>query len=172
VFDNLKLGVISDSHDNLNMIKKAVNILNKENIDFLIHCGDIVSPFISTVFEGLDEKIKNKNFFGVFGNNDGDLLYLIKRFENICKISGYEAILELAGKKIYVSHGPDPLVIKSLAKSGEFDIICTGHTHNHKIMKINKTLVINPGELCGYLTGKATLIIVDLEIMDARLIEI
>ncbi len=111
----MKLGVISDSHDNLNMIKKAVNILNKENIDFLIHCGDIISPFISRVFEGLNEKIKNGNFYGVFGNNDGDLLYLIEKLGKICKISGYEAILELSGKKIYVTHGPDPLVIKSLA---------------------------------------------------------
>ncbi len=170
--DNMKLGVISDSHDNLDKIKKAINILNKENIDFLIHCGDIISPFISTVFEGLDEKIKNGNFYGVFGNNDGDLLYLTERLGKICKLSGYEAILELAGKKIYVSHGPDPLVIKSLAKSGEFDIICTGHTHDHNIKKINNTLVINPGELCGYLTGKATFVIVDLETMDARLIEI
>lgn len=168
----MKLGVISDSHDNLNMIKKVVNILNKENIDFLIHCGDIISPFISTVFEGLDEKIKNGNFYGVFGNNDGDLLYLIEKLGKICKLSSNEAILDLAGKKIYVSHGPDPLVIKSLAKSGEFDIICTGHTHDHNIKKINNTLVINPGELCGYLTGKATFVIVDLETMDARLIEI
>jgi len=168
----MKLGVISDSHDNLNMIKKAVNILNKENIDFLIHCGDIISPFISTVFEGLNEKIKNGNFFGVFGNNDGDLLYLIEKLGKICKLSSNEAILDLAGKKIYVSHGPDPLVIKSLAKSGEFDIVCTGHTHDHNIKKINNTLVINPGELCGYLTGKATFVIVDLETMDTRLIEI
>ena len=170
--DNMKLGIISDSHDNLDMIKKAVKILNKENIDFLIHCGDIISPFISSFFEGLNEKIKNGNFFGVFGNNDGDLLYLTKRFEKICKISGYEAILELAGKKIYVSHGPDPLVIKSLAKSREFDIITTDHTLNYEIKRINNTLVINPGELCGYLTGKATFVIVDLEKMDARLIEI
>lgn len=168
----MKLGVISDSHDNLDMIKKAINILNKENIDFLIHCGDIISPFISTVFEGLNKKIKNGNFYGVFGNNDGDLLYLIERLGKICKLRGYEAILELAGKKIYVTHGPDPLVIKSLAKSGEFDIIATGHTHDHKIETINNTLVINPGELCGYLTGKATLVIVDLETMEPRLIEI
>jgi len=167
----MKLGVISDSHDNLNMIKKAVNILNKENIDFLIHCGDIISPFISRVFEGLNEKIKNGNFYGVFGNNDGDLLYLIETLGKICKLSSNEAILELAGKKIYVSHGPDPLVIKSLAKSGEFDIIATGHTHDHKIETINNTLVINPGELCGYLTGKATFVIVDLDTMDTRLIE-
>jgi len=168
----MKLGVISDSHDNLNMIKKAVNVLNKENIDFLIHCGDIISPFVIRVFENLNENVKNGNFFGVFGNNDGDLLYLIERLGKICKLSSNETILDLAGKKIYVSHGPDPLVIKSLAKSGEFDIICTGHTHDHNIKKINNTLVINPGELCGYLTGKATFVIVDLEIMDARLIEI
>ncbi len=168
----MKLGVISDSHDNLNMIKKVVNILNKENIDFLIHCGDIISPFVIRVFENLNENVKNGNFFGVFGNNDGDLLYLIEKLGKICKLSSNEAILDLAGKKIYVSHGPDPLVIKSLAKSGEFDIVCTGHTHDHNIKKINNTLVINPGELCGYLTGKATFVIVDLETMDARLIEI
>jgi len=168
----MKLGVISDSHDNLENIEKAVKILNKEKIDFLIHCGDYIAPFVVRAFNGLDDKIKNGNMIGVFGNNDGELLGLIKILGKICDIRGFEAILELGGKKIYMAHGPNPLTIKSLAKSNEFDIIASGHTHQSKIEKIGKTLVLNPGELCGYLSGKSTLIIVDLKVLNAQLIDI
>ncbi len=168
----MKLGVISDSHDNLENIEKAVKILNNEKIDFLIHCGDYIAPFVVRAFKGLEEKIKNGNMIGVFENNDGELLGLMKILGKICDIRGFEAILELGGKKIYMAHGPDPLTIKSLAKSNEFDIIATGHTHQSNIEIINSTLVINPGELCGYLHGKSTLIIVDLKVLDARLIEV
>ena len=168
----MKLGVISDTHDHLENIKKAVEILKKEKIDFLIHCGDYVSPFVVRALEGLDDKIKNGKFFGVFGNNDGELLGLMKFLGKICDIKGYEAILELNGKKIYVSHGPNPSVIRSLASSNNFDIIATGHTHKSKIEQIGNSLVINPGELCGYLSGKSTFMIVDLIKMDAQILEI
>ncbi len=163
---------MSDTHDRLENIKKAVDIFNKENIDFLVHCGDYVAPFVVRAFEGLDEKIKNGNFYGVFGNNDGELLGLMKILGKICDIKGYEAILELGGKKIYVSHGPNPSVIKSIASSGQFDIIATGHTHQSKIEQIGNCLVINPGELCGYLSDESTFMIVDLNTMNVQLLEI
>ncbi|KKM79784.1 hypothetical protein LCGC14_1346400, partial [marine sediment metagenome] len=43
----------------------------------LIHCGDYVAPFVKRWFDKLDDSIK-KNFYGVFGNNDGERLFLKK----------------------------------------------------------------------------------------------
>ncbi|MBE3116942.1 metallophosphoesterase family protein, partial [Candidatus Bathyarchaeota archaeon] len=47
-----------------------------------------------------------------------------------------------------------------------------GHSHNKGIENRGKTLLINPGELCGYLTGKATIAILDTEKNQARIIEL
>ena len=41
----MKIGMMADTHDNLNNIKKAVEIFNQEKIDLLLHAGDFVSPF-------------------------------------------------------------------------------------------------------------------------------
>ena len=82
-------------------------------------------------------------------------------------------MLEIGGKKIFASHFPRPETIKALADSGEFDIILSGHTHNIVNEKNEKgILIVNPGEACGYLTGKATFAIIDTEKMDVDIIEI
>ena len=36
------IGIISDTHENENAIKKAVEIFKDKNTDFVVHCGDII----------------------------------------------------------------------------------------------------------------------------------
>ncbi len=67
---------------------------------------------------------------------------------------------------------PKQETIDALAESGKFDIILSGHTHNMVNRKENGVLIINPGELCGYLTNKSTFAIIDTETMNAEIIEI
>jgi putative phosphoesterase len=68
---------------------------------------------------------------------------------------------------------PTEQTIEALGKSGDFDIILTGHTHFLSSKKLDSgSLVINPGELCGYLTDKATFAIVDTESMESEIIEL
>ncbi|MFX0003729.1 MAG: metallophosphoesterase [Promethearchaeota archaeon] len=168
------IAVISDTHDHKNNILKAVSIINERDADVLIHCGDYVAPFVRRWFNELKDSIK-QNFFGVFGNNDGEILFLRKNLGQICEFpqNGNEMILELEGKKIFVSHMPREQTIEALGDSGHFDIILTGHTHILSNKKLdNGTLVMNPGELCGYLTGKATFVIVDTERMESEIIEL
>jgi putative phosphoesterase len=158
----MKLAVISDTHDHMNNILQAVSIMNEKNIDALIHCGDYVAPFVRRWFDGLNDNIK-ENFYGVFGNNDGEKLYLKQVLGRICKIveNAAEIITELGGKQIYASHMPSQKSIDALIASGRFDIILSGRTHNVvNIKHDNGVLVVNPGEACGYLTGKATFAII------------
>ena len=142
-------------------------------MDALIHCGDYVAPFVKLWFNKLKESIK-KNFFGVFGNNDGEVLYLTQNLGQICKFAenGHELIIELGGRRIFASHMPKQETIDALANSGKFDIILSGHTHNVVNRKQNGVLIVNPGELCGYLTNKSTFAIIDTETMEAEVIEI
>jgi len=170
----MKLAVLSDSHDHMNNILKAVSIINGRNVDALIHCGDYVAPFVKRWFDELNDAIK-KNFYGVFGNNDGEKLFLKQNLGQICEFAenGNELILELGGKRIFVSHMPKQKTIDALANSGRFDIILSGHTHSLSNKKLdNGVLVVNPGEVCGYLTGRATFAIIDTDKMESEIIEL
>jgi putative phosphoesterase len=170
----MKLAVISDTHDSRDNILKAVSIMNERNIDALIHCGDYCSPFTKRWFDNLKDNIK-RNFYGVFGNNDGDRVFLRQNLGKICNLveNGYELIKKFDGKKVYASHMPKPMTIKALANSRSFDIVLSGHTHAIVNKKNNNgVLILNPGELCGYLTGKATFAIIDTEKMEAEIIEL
>ena len=164
---------MSDTHDNRDNILKAVSIINEKNVDAVIHCGDYVSPFVKLWFNKLNDYIK-KQFFGVFGNNDGDILYLTQNLGQICDFAknGHELLIELGGKRIFASHMPKQETIDALADSGKFDIILSGHTHTMVNKKHNNVLIVNPGELCGYLTNNPTFAIIDTETMSAEIIEI
>lgn len=168
----LLLAVISDTHDHRDNILKAVSIMNDRNVDALIHCGDFVAPFVKRWFNGLNDKIK-QNFYGVFGNNDGERVFLLKVLGEICEILGMEINKNFDGKKVFAAHMPTEKTIDALASSGKYDLILSGHTHNIVNKKYdNGVLVVNPGEACGYLTGKATFAIIDTNKMETEIIEI
>ncbi len=169
----LLIAVISDSHDHRDNILKAVSIINEKNVEALIHCGDTVSPFVKRWFDKINDKAINQ-YFSVYGNNDGERLYLKQILGQICKFpqNSNEHIIELGGKRIYVSHMPKKETIEALANSGMFDIILSGHTHLMVNRKHKGVLILNPGELCGYLTDKPTFAIIDTETMEAEIIEL
>lgn len=168
------IGVISDTHDHKDNILKAVNIMNERNVDVLIHCGDFCSPFVKIWFDKLNSTIK-ENFFGVFGNNDGDHVFLRQNLGKICKLveNGHELLQEFDGKKVYASHMPKPKTIEALTNSGNFDIVLSGHTHSYVHKKHdNGVLELNPGECCGYLTGDATFAIINTKNLEAEIIHL
>lgn len=168
----MKIGVLSDSHDNLPLIRKAVSRLNlEEGLEYVFHAGDIVSPFAAKEFLNI-----RKPIFFTFGNNDGERLMLkdiLSSNNNKSKLVWPKVTVELGKYRIALLHGEDESVAEALAKSGVYDVVIYGHWHKVVNRLINNsTLLINPGELCGYLTGKSTLAIVDLEIKSAEIIEI
>lgn len=168
----MKIAVISDTHDHKTNILRAVNVINEKNIDALIHCGDYVSPFVKKWFDKLHDSIKKK-FYGVFGNNDGERVGLKVNLNGVCDIIGMEINKDIFGKKIFTAHMPSLKTVEALVKSGEYDIILFGHTHNiFKKKYENGVLALNPGEVCGYLTGISTFAIIDTEKMEAEIIEI
>ncbi|MFX1337331.1 MAG: metallophosphoesterase [Promethearchaeota archaeon] len=168
----MKLAVISDTHDHKDNILKAVSIMNERNVDALIHCGDYVAPFVKRWFDGLKTNIK-KNFYGVWGNNDGERVFLMQNLGQICNIVGMEINNDFDGRRVFAAHMPTQETIDALANSKKYDIILSGHTHAVVNKKYeNGVLVINPGEACGYLSGKATFAIIDTDKMIAEIIEL
>lgn len=163
------IGLISDTHDNLQQIEKAVNQLNKLGVELVLHAGDYCAPFILSKLKTL-----NCRLIGVLGNNDGDHELLKKRFKetNNCEIHEHFAQIEINNYKIALLHGNEPELLFALIGSQSFNAVIHGHSHNHVIEQRGKTLIINPGELCGYLTGKSTFAILDTEKNEAKIVEI
>ena len=161
----MKIGIISDTHDNLPQIRKAVKVFNREKVDLVFHAGDFVSPFTALEFKNL-----NSPLYGVFGNNDGDKLYLKEIFKGIGEIYPAPYETNIDHKNIIMLHREK--LIDALVESLKYDVIIYGHTHRTDLRKIKKTLIINPGECGGWLTGKSTIALLDLETLEAKNIEL
>lgn len=161
------VGLISDTHDNLPMVDKAVKRLNKEEVELVLHAGDIIAPFVIPRFKGLNAKL-----IGVFGNNDGDRELLKKRFsENGFEMRGNFAEISVDGIRIALLHGSEEELLMSLIDSESYDVVVYGHTHKAEIQN-EVTLVVNPGEACGYLTGKPTIAVLDTDEIEAKIIKL
>lgn len=163
------VGVMADTHDNLPMIEKAVKRLNEANVELALHAGDYVSPFVIPLFKELRARL-----IGVFGNNDGDHELLKKAFsENErLEIRGNFAEIAVSELKVALLHGSDKELLKSLVEGENYDLIVHGHTHNAEIYKNGDTLVLNPGEVCGYLSGKSTVALFDTSQREAKIMNI
>ena len=141
------IGIISDTHDNVPLILKAVELFKKNQVEFVIHCGDVVAPGTVKFFAGLKMKF-------IFGNCDGDRTLI----EEKVKEQGWEhhgRVMELklkakdADKTIGVVHG-DNLLINDKMMSKGFDYFIHGHTHQPEDKKQGKTRVLCPG---GFFLG-------------------
>jgi len=161
----MKIGIISDTHDNLPQIRKAVEIFNREKVELVLHAGDFVSPFTFLEFKNLNCPLK-----GVFGNNDGDKLYLQEKFKGIGKLYPAPYNVKINNKNVVILHKEK--LIDALAESQKYDVIIYGHTHRTDLRKIGKTLIINPGECGGWLTGKSTIALMDMETLEAKIVKL
>ncbi|RLG52942.1 MAG: YfcE family phosphodiesterase [Thermoproteota archaeon] len=161
------IGIMSDSHDRLEKISKAVRVLNHRGVAAVLHAGDIVSPFTVRAFRELRCKV---HF--VWGNNDGDKLTLIRLFGDMATFHGWVMHGTVGGLSIYMAHHiPDELAEK-LARAG-FNLIISGHTHSLSIRRLaDRSMLINPGEVCGYLTGRSTVVVLDSLTMQAEVVEL
>jgi len=164
--EHLQIGILSDSHDCLPRIKDAVEKLNAHPIELVLHAGDYSAPFVTEYYKPLNVKM-----MGVFGNNDAERVMLRNKFEQLGHdVRGEFAEVMAGSVRIAVTHGDEPELLRSLTTHGAYDVLVHGHTHEAKLMEQGKTLVINPGEVCGYLSGKSTFAILDTTTRNARLI--
>ncbi|MDD5292040.1 MAG: metallophosphoesterase [Candidatus Omnitrophica bacterium] len=146
------LGIISDSHDNLPKLKKAIALFNKKNTSLVLHAGDYVAPFAVNMIE---DNLKCE-YAGVFGNNDGEKEGLTDKSKG--KIKSHRLELEKFGRKILLIHDISDREIDF----SKYDIVIYGHSHKPSMEKRNNCWVINPGECGGWLSGKSSVVTLDL----------
>ena len=152
----MKIGVISDSHDNLPNIRKAVQVFSTNGVEALIHGGDFCSPFTIPEFKLLSDK--GVKMHAVFGNNDGDRVLLARRGEGFCTFADGSLIVTLDGKRIIVLHYPD--LGEDLHRLGAYDLVVYGHNHKVRVEGGQKKL-LNPGTCAGYLAESATVAVLE-----------
>lgn len=146
----MKIAVVSDTHNNWENFKKAIDWIKKENIQLILHCGDISSQ---EVIDQAKKHFGNEMQF-VKGNADWDL-DLPEKME-----------LEIENKKISFVHFPQEA--KKMAQSGKFDVVFYGHTHRPWDEKVGEAHMINPGELAGQFY-KPTFAVYDTETSNLEL---
>jgi putative phosphoesterase len=144
----MKLGIISDTHDNIKNFLKAIEIFNKNKVEYVIHCGDWVSPFMLDVCDNLKCDI-----LSVFGNNEGDIFRLLTKTSK-AKFFNKSFVKTFDNKKIAVYHGDSKPLLAGLIDSQKYDVVLSGHTHISVIETIGKTLHINPGTCSDYANSK------------------
>jgi len=158
----VKLGILSDSHDRLPVLERIVARFNEESVDLVLHAGDFVSPFTAVPLSKLRAPL-----VGVFGNNDGDRLYLTERFAAIGTLHAGYHLFEVDGRRAVLMH--EPKSIDALVASGHLDLIVYGHTHEVDV-RPGIPAVVNPGEAGGWLTGRSTAVLFDTQTMTGEVI--
>ena len=154
----MKIAIISDSHDNIVNLEKFINWANKNEIEKIIHCGDLCGPNVVT--DVIASNFKGDVHF-VYGNV-GDRETLEKKIQGVdnVKFYGDRGEIEIENKKIAFVHRPEEA--KELAKTDKYDFIFYGHTHEPWEEKIGKTRLYNPGTLAG-MFNKATFAVYNTE---------
>jgi putative phosphoesterase len=155
------IGVVSDSHDNLTAIAAAVKVLSGHGAERLLHAGDIVAPFAAKAWRLFPGPIT-----AVYGNNDGEKPGLAKVLDDIHPAP---YALRLAGRHIVLTHDVGRLAGMDLS---EVDLVVHGHSHQPETRREGRTVWINPGETGGWLTGRRTCALVDLDRLDVEMIEL
>ena len=157
------IGVVSDTHNNLKNIDLIISIFNAEEVNLVIHTGDITSSKSLEKFLKLDADL-----IGVYGNNDRNEVGLAEIANKYnFQFQQPPNILTINNKKIAIFHEPD-FIESFLVKNDEIDIVIHGHTHRYRNEKIKDVLIFNPGESAGMQKGKNAIGLVNLESLEIK----
>ncbi len=139
------IGILSDSHDQIANLHAAIEYCNDKSISQIIHCGDLISPFMLKQLARFHGEVHI-----IYGNNVGDLHLISQlcatRFTNITH-HGPMGIITVENRSICFHHYPE--VARGIAATQEYDVVCCGHNHVYSNEQIGSTLLVNPGDLLG-----------------------
>ncbi len=153
----MRLGLMSDTHDNVPKIREAIHRLNDLEVDLVLHAGDYISPFTAKPYSDLKAKM-----IGVYGNNCAEREKLREVYAAVGKeIVGNFAEVEDGNRRIALLHGHEDALLRAIITRGGYDVVVHGHDHKAKVEKRGATLVVNPGEVCGYVTGRSSFAVLD-----------
>ncbi|MBA3314729.1 MAG: YfcE family phosphodiesterase [Planctomycetota bacterium] len=134
------IAVVSDTHGHVEYTLDAIREIERRQPDLVLHCGDIGSAAVVSLFARRETRF-------VFGNVDDPpiLSHAIHDAGSICDEEFGE--MTFGGRRIAFLHGHDELRLRETIRSGEFDLVCHGHTHRRRWEQVGRTWVLNPGAI-------------------------
>lgn len=162
----MRVGLIADTHDRLPAIRDIVAIFADRGISLVMHAGDYCSPFALDPFHDASMPL-----LGIFGRNDGDHEGLKAHAALAMATELYESphSFDVSGHRILLVHDLGEVNKRSIESH---DFVVHGLTHRQETVTRGKTLVINPGEACGWLTDQCTAAILNLDTRDIEIINL
>jgi len=167
----MKICIVSDSHDRAPPLTAAIMEAKACGAQAVIHCGDLIG--VNTLRASIKLEIP---IHAVHGNNIGDVAALYRMMEKtggLFTYHGQEAVLELGGRRIFVTHMPHHG--HAFACTGDYDLVCHGHSHTAHVgkqadVKGGQCWLVNPGSVAGIdapgVAAVPTWILGDLERMN------
>ncbi len=154
------IGIMSDSHDNLPAIRRAVDLFNQVGCSLVVHAGDVVAPFAAQELGNLKCPVK-----AVFGNCDGEKDGLLKIFKKIGQITQAPYKFSHEDRQFWLTHYP----VENQKPAG-VDVLVFGHTHRAQVNRDNHLLIVNPGEACGWVRGISTVALLETSTLKVDII--
>lgn len=160
----MQLGILSDTHDELERTRRAIQLLRDEGAEALIHCGDLSSPPIVAACAVLP-------CWFVFGNHDADNVPALQQAAAMSGVVclGWAGEVELDGQLIAVAHGHMSYDIRrALARRPHY--LLSGHSHSAGDRREGLVRRINPGAL--FEADAFTVALLDLQTEELRFLTI
>ena len=160
----MRLGILSDTHNEIARTRMAVQLLRNEGAEALIHCGDLSSPPIVNACAVLP-------FWFVFGNHDSDNVPALQQaaLESGAVCLGWAGEVDLDGRLIAVAHGHMSYDIRR-ALAARPHYLLSGHSHIACDRQEKMVRRINPGAL--HEADSFSVALLDLQYDELRFITI
>lgn len=149
----MKIGLCSDSHDNLPNLEKAVSLFRNQGVETILHCGDFVAPFTVEVLRKAGCPV-----YGIFGNCDGERQGLKEKFTEIGEIFSEPHLFTFDKFRVVAMHHPH--WVEAFANRELADLVVYGHLHKLSVEN-RPPWIINPGEVFGRLSSGPTVVVFD-----------
>ena len=161
------IAVLSDTHDNRNAIRKALDLARGRGAAEVLHCGDLTSAAMMPLFRGW-------TLLYAEGNMDRDAGEIRAAVDRLGSGSscGAQLHLDRDGLRIALMHGNRVDRLSRTIESGKFDIVFHGHTHRRRDERIGRTRVVNPGALGSAATEKFSFCVLDTASAEIEFIEV
>ncbi len=161
----MKVGILSDTHNNLPNLRAALDRLRSEGIDTIFHLGDLTRPETAGELRGL-------RVIHLVGNGDylsGEIRRVLLEM-NPESYSGLVWTGELGGVPIAATHGHLPGKFDELVNSGAYQYVLKGHSHRRQDDQRSGTRLLNPGALGGLKPQERSFLILDLDTGEAKFV--
>jgi putative phosphoesterase len=160
----MRLGIVSDTHGQVENTRRAVRMLESLEVDTVLHCGDIGSMAIVELFAAWPAHF-------VFGNCDENTSAFAAAIEKAGQqCHGLFGDLEFDGVRVALLHSHERRRFRQTIDSGQYRLVCYGHTHVAAIGRQGETVVLNPGAI--YRASPHSVAVVELPAVEATIVDV